>query len=358
MSDFIDELALRVDKATQARTPLCIQGGNSKAFYGGPCNGDPVDMRAWSGIVEYEPTELVITVKSGTPLATVEAALAEQQQELAFEPPRLSAQSTIGGTIVAGLAGPGRLARGGVKDYVLGCTLIDGRGQILHFGGVVMKNVAGYDVSRVIPGSMGTLGIVVDLSIKVMPMSVADSTLQFECTAQQAIERTNTWLGQPLPIHATFWHQGQLHVRLRGAQAAVSAAEKTLGGAVLLPTLAQPFWASVRDQTHPFFTAPGPLWRIAVPPTTVDLPLHGQQVHEWASGLRWFRPDTPCAADALRGVAERCGGHATLYRAEHDTDRQQAFHTPQRALLDIQRRLKHQFDPAGIFNPGRLAPIL
>ncbi len=205
-------------------------GGGTKNFYGGPLQGEEVDMRQWAGIVEYEPTELVITVKPGTLLAEVEAALAAQKQELAFEPPRLGTGGTVGGAIASGLAGPARLSRGGVKDYVLGCTLLDGKGQLLHFGGVVMKNVAGYDVARVIPGSMGTLGIATELSIKVMPVAPAEATLQFEMDVNKAISQSNEWLSKPLPISATFFENGKLTVRLRGASAAVQAALKTWVG--------------------------------------------------------------------------------------------------------------------------------
>ncbi|MFN7883594.1 MAG: glycolate oxidase subunit GlcE, partial [bacterium] len=230
MTQFVDQLCKQIEQAARSNTLLRPVGGGTKNFYGGPLKGDEVHMQAWAGILEYEPTELVSTAKAGTPLSTIEAALAEHNQELAFEPPRFGAQSTLGGAIASGLAGPARLSRGGVKDYVLGCTLIDGRAQVLHFGGVVMKNVAGYDVSRVLPGSMGTLGIVLDLSIKVMPKSVAEATLQFEFNANQAIDQTNTWLGQALPISASHYQNGTLTLRLRGARAAVESATNSMGG--------------------------------------------------------------------------------------------------------------------------------
>ncbi|HEY1057974.1 MAG TPA: glycolate oxidase subunit GlcE [Limnobacter sp.] len=358
MSDFLDHLCSRVETAARNGTPLRPVGGNTKQFYGGPLQGEDVNLSEWTGILAYEPTELVITAKAGTPLATIEAALAEHQQELAFEPPRFGAQSTIGGVIASGLAGPARLARGGVKDYVLGCTLLDGKGQLLHFGGVVMKNVAGYDVSRVIPGSLGTLGIAVDLSIKVLPKAVAEATLQFEYSEAKAIEQTNGWLGKPLPINATAWENGLLTVRLRGARAAVDAAVKGLGGAVMLPPAADAFWASLRDQTHPMFTAEGDLWRLAVPATRAPLNLPGQSLHEWASGLRWLRPAEGTSLEHIRSAAQAVGGHSTLYRSSNPEQRAQAFHAPAKAMVELQRRLKQQFDPAGIFSVNRLAPIL
>lgn len=364
MSDFIDDLCKRVELAARNNTQLRPVGGGTKNFYGGPLQGEEVDMRQWAGIVEYEPTELVITVKPGTPLAEVEAALAAQKQELAFEPPRISEGGsnggTIGGAIASGLAGPARLSKGGVKDYVLGCTLLDGKGQLLHFGGVVMKNVAGYDVARVIPGSMGTLGIATELSIKVMPVAPAEATLQFEMDVNKAIAQSNEWLSKPLPISATFFENGKLTVRLRGASAAVQAAIKNMGGQEIAPAPAQAFWTSVRDQNHEFFNREGDLWRLAVPPTTVDLAMHGQSVHEWGSGLRWFRADESSTVNAeqIRAIAKRVGGHATLYRTGNEAARVHAFQQPDAVMLKLQRRLKEQFDPAGVFSINRLSPIL
>lgn len=363
MSDFLDDLCKRVELAARNNTALRPVGGSTKNFYGGPLQGEEVDMRAWAGIVEYEPTELVMTVKPGTPLAEVEAALAAQKQELAFEPPRLGGTGhatggTIGGAIVSGLAGPARLSKGGVKDYVLGCTLLDGKGQLLQFGGVVMKNVAGYDVSRVIPGSMGTLGIVTELSIKVMPVAPAEATLQFEMDVNKAIAQSNEWLSKPLPISATFYENGKLTVRLRGASAAVQAALKNMGGQELATEQAHAFWTSVRDQQHDFFKAEGDLWRLAVPPTTVDLALHGRSVHEWGSGLRWLRADPALTGEHIRAIAKRVGGHATLYRTADEAARVQAFQQPDATMLKLQRRLKEQFDPAGVFSINRLSPIL
>lgn len=358
MTQFVDQLCKQIEQAARSNTLLRPVGGGTKNFYGGPLKGEEVHMQAWAGILEYEPTELVITAKAGTPLATIEAALAEHNQELAFEPPRFSAQSTLGGAIASGLAGPARLSRGGVKDYVLGCTLVDGRAQVLHFGGVVMKNVAGYDVSRVVPGSLGTLGIVLDLSIKVMPKSVAEATLQFEFNANQAIDQTNTWLGQALPISASHYQNGMLTLRLRGARAAVESATRSLGGERVPDGDALAFWTSLRDQTHPFFQGDADLWRIAVPPTTRDLPLEGEQMFEWGSGLRWVKPTAAHCADAIRGLAERTGGHATLYRTRDAAKRVHAFQAPAAPMLALQRRLKEQFDPAGIFSIDRLSPIL
>lgn len=363
MTDFIDNLCKQVEQAARSGAQLRPVGGGTKNFYGGPLQGEEVDMRQWAGIVEYEPTELVITVKPGTPLAEVEVALAAEKQELAFEPPRLGSNGektggTIGGAIASGLAGPARLSRGGVKDYVLGCTLLDGKGQLLNFGGVVMKNVAGYDVARVIPGSMGTLGIATELSIKVLPVAPAEATLQFELDTNRAIAQSNEWLSKPLPISATFFENGKLTVRLRGASAAVQSALKNMGGQEMEQPAAIAFWNQVRDQQHEFFTTEGDLWRLAVPPTTVDLALKGQSVHEWASGLRWFKPSAGVSEEQIRALAKRVGGHATLYRTNNPAARAHAFQQPDAVMLKLQRRLKEQFDPAGVFSINRLSPIL
>lgn len=362
MSDWIDELCARVDTAARNKTPVRPVGGASKDFYGGPLDGETVDMRAHSGIVEYEPTELVITAKSGTPLSLIENTLAAQGQELAFEPPRFSADSTLGGAIASGLSGPARLAKGPVKDYLLGCTLLDGKAQVLHFGGVVMKNVAGYDVSRLMAGSLGTLGILLDVSVKVLPKAVSEATLVFDWAADKANLQVNQWLSTPLPINASAHINGRLYVRLRGAQAALRNALQTMGGEVLNPDEAQGFWVSLRDQTHPFFTQPGPLWRLAVAPTGPMMDLPGEQLIEWAGGQRWYKPHNPELTEAdltaVRGCALQAKGHATLYRSHNPALRNFAFQAPEPVVMTIQRRLKQQFDPAGIFSMGRLAPII
>ncbi len=358
MTDFIEDLGRRVDQATRQKTPLQIIGGGSKQFYGGPLEGEPIHMSPWSGILEYEPTELVITAKAGTPLTTIEAALAEQRQLLAFDPPRLSAQSTIGGVIASGLAGPRRGTHGGVKDFVLGATLLDGRAQVLHFGGTVMKNVAGYDVSRLLAGSMGTLGILLDVSIKVLPIPVEQATVQFEFDQAQAIHSINHWLSTPLPISGSCWYNGVLTVRLSGARAAVSEASKKLGGQIMQHDQALAFWNALRDQQHAYFSTPGDLWRLSVKPTHSPLALEGETLIEWAGGQRWLKPAAGLSSSQIRAEAQRAGGHATLYFTHDVSQRSQAFTALPPALALIQQRLKAEFDPAGIFNPLRLAPNL
>ena len=358
MTQFIDSLIERVTLASQHKTPLHIMGGGSKHFYGGPVMGDVVSMSAHEGVIEYEPTELVITAKAGTKLSTIEALLAEQKQMLAFEPPRLSANSTIGGVVASGLSGPRRGTHGNVKDFVLGATLLDGQGQVLHFGGTVMKNVAGYDVSRLLAGSMGTLGILLDVSIKVLPMPVAEATLQFDMDQAKAIHTVNHWLSQPLPISGSSWHNGVLTVRLSGASAAVREAIEKLGGQRVDDANAYAFWNSLRDQQHAFFQTNQNLWRLAVKPVHEPLNLAGETLIEWAGGQRWLKPAQGVTEQDIRAAAKQAGGHATLYFTPYIEQRARAFDAINPALALIQKRLKQEFDPAGIFNINRLAPIL
>ena len=349
MDQVLQAMQERVRAAAAAKTPLAIAGGGTKAFYGNAPSGAAFDVRAYRGIVDYEPTELVVTVRAGTPLAELETQLAEKNQMLPFEPPHFGDAATVGGAIAAGLAGPRRMAAGAVRDFVLGARLLDGRGQVLSFGGRVMKNVAGYDVSRALAGSLGTLGVIVEVSLKVLPRAVAEQSLLFELNEAAAVQRVNEWGGQPLPISATAWFDGQLYVRLSGAAAGVQAAHAKMGGTPV-PESAL-LWAELREQAHAFFQAgSGTLWRIAVPPTTGPLDL-GATLVEWNGGQRWVWSAQPAAA--LRARVEAAGGHATQFRGG---DRRATFHPLPPALAAIHRRLKAEFDPAGIFNPGRMYP--
>ncbi len=356
-------LAALIDQVRAARadkTPLAITGGGTKAFYGGPLQGRPLDVRPLAGISSYEPSELVVTVRAGTPLATLEAALAEEGQCLPFEPPRFGAASTVGGMVAAGLAGPARAAVGGVRDYVLGATLLNGRAELLSFGGQVMKNVAGYDVSRLLAGSLGVLGVLCELSIKVLPVPVASATLRFELDQAAALKQLNTWGGQPLPVNASAWWDGMLVLRLSGAAAAVQSARRRLGGEPVDDGLAAGFWQGLRDQTDEFFAGAhkavaggATLWRLAVPQTAPPLALPGEQLVEWGGGQRWVV--TTAAAATLREAAQRVGGHASAFRGGAPGD---AFSPLAAPLLRIHQGLKDAFDPDRIFNPGRLYPGL
>lgn len=354
MDSALNQLCDTVRAASAARTPLCIRAGGTKDFYGNSVQGALLDPRSVAGIVDYEPTELVVTARAGTRLSELEHLLAENGQMLAFEPPHFGPSATVGGCVAAGLSGPRRVSfgptYGGVRDFILGARLIDGRGELLSFGGTVMKNVAGYDVARLLAGSMGILGVIVEVSIKVLPRPVSHHTLRFEMAADTAVDKLNEWAGQPLPLSASMWHEGVLYLRLAGAAAAVSAAKRQLGGDDFQNSQADAFWHHIREQTHSFFAGDLPLWRVAVPSTAAALPVQCPQLIEWGGALRWLRTDSN--PQRVREIATNAGGHATLFRG---ADRSTGVFTPLTpTLTTIHRRLKAQFDPAGIFNPGRM----
>lgn len=375
-TDFIDSLAQRVRDAAASGTPLRIRGGGSKDFYGQSLTGDVLDMAPYSGVISYEPSELVVTARAGTPLAELEALLAAQGQCLPFEPPHFGPGATVGGMVASGLSGPARASVGTVRDYLLGVKLLNGKGESLVFGGQVMKNVAGYDVSRLMAGALGTLGVLLEVSLKVLPLAPAEATLQCRLPQQAALDLLNRWGGQPLPLSASCWvhdanaspAQDFLFVRLRGAVAAVEAAcprmiadVQAAGGQAARMDNAQagPDWAACREQQLPFFTKPPSaedcLWRLSVPQTAPALELPYPQLIEWHGALRWLWAPASSAAH-LRQIAQQAGGHATLFRRPAGTAPGDALvFTP---LAPVQRRiqlaLKKQFDPAGVLNPGRL----
>lgn len=359
----------QVRSAAQSRTPLRTIGGDTKRFLGHATEGETLSTAEWRGITSFEPTELVITARAGTPLNEIEAALAEKGQCLPFEPPHWGAASTIGGVVAAGLAGPARAASGGVRDYVLGAQFINGRGEWLTFGGQVMKNVAGYDVSRVMAGSLGTLGVITDISLKVLPVAPAEATLVFELGQAEALEQLHRWGGQPLPLNASCWVKDAtapntpelLFIRLRGAVAAVDAASERLvkeaHGTRMDNAQAVPDWAACRDQTLPFFQAPSPdlcLWRLSLPQTAPVLSLPFAQLIEWQGAQRWLWAPAS-AADELRAAASQAQGHATLFKASADGAPGVPRFDRQSAVIEgIGQRLRAEFDPAGIFNIGRM----
>jgi glycolate oxidase FAD binding subunit len=370
----------QVRTALADKTPLRIQGGGSKNFYwpgGAPAHvgrGDPaiehvLDTTSLNGIVSYEPSELVVTAQAGTPLAELEALLATKGQCLPFEPPHFGEKAaTVGGMVAAGLSGPARASVGGVRDYVLGLELLNGRAELLRFGGTVMKNVAGYDVSRLMVGAMGTLGLITEVSLKVLPVATAEATLRFVMDEASAIHQLNTWAGQPLPLNASSWvidaGVPTLYLRLRGAVAAVEAACGMFvakhGGVRVDSPATHADWSAARDLKLPWF-ADGfqrgqDLWRISVPPTAIPLN-QGDTLIDWLGGQRWLwlPPGDAAAAQNLAQRARDLGGSASLFIASDaaataDTSANNAI----TALSAISRRLKHEFDPSGIFNPGRL----
>ena len=363
---------------------LRLRGGGTKDFWGQSLTGDVLDTRAYRGIVSYEPSELVVTVRGGTPLAELEAALAEKGQCLAFEPPHFGQDTatvaTVGGMVASGLSGPARATAGAVRDYVLGARFINGLGEHLTFGGQVMKNVAGYDVSRLMAGSWGTLGLITEVSLKVLPVAPAEATLMVAGLAQKgALDLLHRWGGQPLPLNASAWVRDTtaqpvadyLFVRLRGAVAAVqSAIGKMSADAVALGAQVQQMdnaeaaqdWRASGEQTLPFFDAPSPdacLWRLSVPQTAPALDLPYPAYIEWQGAQRWLWAPAS-AAVALRELAQTVGGHAALFRASAahaDVDKAAGVNTPLDAVQQrIQQQLQKQFDPKGVFATGRMHP--
>ena len=342
----------RVLVARANRTPLRLHGARTKDFYGEAGAGEPLDLTRYEGIIDYEPSELVITARCGTPLSVIEAALAERGQFLAFEPPRIGGDPTLGGTIAAGLSGPRRMQVGAARDFVLGATLMASDGELMRFGGQVMKNVAGFDVSRLLCGSLGILGIITELSLKVLPEPRAEETLRLQMQAREAVEAFNRWGGQPLPISAGAWHEGAAWVRLSGAAPAVEAARDVIGGDRVFPALAGKWWQALRDYTHPLYSDRS-VWRVSVPSAAPPLSIPRDPLIDWGGALRWYSLD---AQDVdVRGLASAAGGTAMQWRG---TAAQSRFHPLPRAVLEIHRRLKRSFDPEGIFNPGRLVAQL
>lgn len=354
MDATLHSLIEQVRAAAAGGGRLCIRAGGTKDFYGNAASGVVLDTRPWAGIVAYEPSELVITARAGTPLAEVEAAVDAAGQMIAFEPPHFGAGATFGGCIAAGLAGPRRMAAGyaygSVRDFVLGARLLDGRGRLLSFGGTVIKNVAGYDAARVLAGSLGILGVILEVSLKVVPKPAAETTLAFEMDEAAALARMNEWGGRPLPISATAWADGRLRVRLSGARAAVEAAQRTLGGELLDASVAREYWLGVREQRDGFFAGDAPLWRLSLPSTAPSLGLAEPGLIEWGGAQRWVRTTLP--AESVRSLASGRGGHATLFRGG---DRSTGVFTPLTPVIaGIHRGLRAEFDPHGVFDAARM----
>jgi glycolate oxidase FAD binding subunit len=346
--DATAELTARIRAAAAARTPLQLCGSGSKSFYGRTVRGEPLALQAHSGVVDYDPQELVLTARAGTSLAHVEARLAECGQYLPFEPPHFGPAATVGGMIASGLSGPARASSGPVRDFVLGVRVLTGAGQVLHFGGRVMKNVAGYDVTRLMVGALGTLGVLLEVSMKVLPRAPGELTLAFSLGRAQAIERMNDWALTPLPVTATCWVDARLHVRLEGSTAALADARRRIGGEEL--AAAGAFWASIKEHTHPFFHDAGNLWRLTLPPESAVFDVPGRTLLEWGGAQRWLVPDDPRAN--LHAASARAGGFATRFRATEP--REEVFAALPPALMRIHRELKKTFDPHAILNPGRV----
>ncbi len=367
MHDTLTELRERVIAAHREHRALRLRGAGTKDFYGEDLAGvstvsgssptTSLDLRSYRGIVDYEPSELVLTARCGTPLSQIEAALADQGQFLAFEPPAFGGDPTLGGVIAAGLSGPRRPYAGAARDFVLGTTLLDAQGEILRFGGQVMKNVAGFDVSRLLCGSLGILGIIAEVSLKVLPRPRAEETIRFEMSAREAIGAFNRWSGQPLPISGASWCSGVAWLRLSGASTAVRAARERLGGEHVDSQAATEWWNALRHCTHPLFDS-ATLWRVSVPDTTPPLELAGEPLIDWGGALRWYVPkaaDMPEGALRVRELASAAKGTALCWKGAVPASVTR-FHPLQATVATLHRRLKDRFDPHGIFNPGRLIP--
>jgi glycolate oxidase FAD binding subunit len=342
-ADASAELLEQVRQALQGNTALRIQGGNSKAFLGRQVQGQVLDTRAHRGIVSYDPTELVITARAGTPLAELNAALDAAGQMLPCEPPYAEDGATLGGMVAAGLSGPRRPWAGSVRDYVLGTRVITGLGKHLRFGGEVMKNVAGYDLSRLLTGSFGCLGVLTEVSLKVLPKPRHCLSITLEMSVGHALLKLAEWGQQPIPISAAS-HDGQrLYLRLEGGEGSVSAAHDRLGG----ERFDSSYWAELNAQRLAFFDDDRPLWRLSLPNNTAMLDLPGDQLIDWAGAQRWLK--SSAEADVIRTIAAQAGGHATCY-GNCDSP----FQPLPAPLLRYHRQLKTQLDPQGIFNPGRM----
>lgn len=347
--DCTEALQQQVMEAAGRGTALEIVAGGSKRFYGRPVTeARPLDVSGHRGVVLHEPKELVVTARAGTPLDELERILAAAGQMLPFEPPHFGPGATLGGVVACGLSGPARPYRGAVRDFVLGMRVINGRGEVLHFGGEVMKNVAGYDVSRLMTGALGTLGVILEVSLKVLPRPEHSLTLRQEREAGSAIREMNRLAGQPLPLTAAACDGLDLYLRLSGTARAVEAARKLLGGEELAK--GEGYWSGVREQRHAFFAGDGPLWRLSLPPACPPLELPGRQFIDWGGAQRWLVGDQD--RNLLSRALERVGGHAALFRGGDRSG--EVFHPLPAALARIHRQMKQAFDPRGVFNPGRL----
>ncbi len=347
MNDRKDEITSKILDAFHNKKYLRIHAGNTKYFYGREIKAEPLSIEQHTGIVEYEPSELYITARSGTPLVEIEQAISKQNQILPCEPPYFGAEATLGGMVACGLAGPRRVNAGNVRDCVLGVEILNGKGELLRFGGKVMKNVAGYDVSRLMCGALGTLGVLMSISVRLLPKPESEQTIVLTLDDSTAIKKMNQWANTPMPISATYYDGSELYVRLSSSASAVEACKKEIGGNQTEEH--EIFWSSIKEQTHDFFSSDIPLWRISVPPNTQTLNIPGVSVMEWNGALRWYRSDAD--ENTIRSEANRVGGQANLFRGNTTAN---IFHPLSEASMKIHSKLKHALDPAGILNPGKM----
>ncbi len=342
-------LQSQIKVAIEEKTALSIRGGNSKHFYGNPVTANTLDTSNHRGIINYQPSELVITARAGTPLAEIEAELSKNQQYLPFDPPHFGSNATLGGTIACGLSGSARPFSGSVRDAVLGCRILNGHAEILRFGGEVVKNVAGYDASRLMTGSLGTLGLLLDVSVKVLPAAPKKMTFIQEMAAENVTEAMNKLRRSTLPLSSVAFIHNQLYIRVAGTEISLASAKTHLGPQTFDNDA--PFWISLKEQTHDFFRDKKNLWQLLVPPATHDPELAQSALIDWAGGVYWFHSDKPCTE--IQALAKKLNGHAILFRRnESNTDK--CFPTPNPDLLTLKKNIKRAFDPHNIFNPGKM----
>jgi glycolate oxidase FAD binding subunit len=341
-NDLSQLLSEQVTQACHDSAPLVITAGNSKSFYGLDVEGEPLLVGEHQGILSYKASELVITARSGTRIAAIESVLHEHKQQLAFEPPCHSDQTTIGGAIASGLSGPARAFNGAARDFVLGAKIINGKGELMEFGGQVMKNVAGYDVSRLMAGAQGTLGVILEVSLKVLPQAEKETTLAFEIDADHGHKMLRQWLHEGHPVTASSHYQGVLSIRLSSTENSIRQAHSKMGGEIV----ANDLWHQLRHQTHPWFQQEN-LWRLSVPPATA-IDNDENQLIEWGGALRW-----QVSNNELFEKARRLNGHATRYNIKTPAPGN-VFQPLQPGMLAIHKRIKHALDPNHILNPGRI----
>ncbi|RAU17868.1 glycolate oxidase subunit GlcE [Nitrincola tibetensis] len=335
----------QVHQAMAEKKPLSIQGGNTKSFLGRPVEAPVICTKSHSGIVSYDPTELVVTVRAGTLLSELETILDEKGQMLAFEPPHFGEQATVGGMVATGLAGPRRPWSGSVRDFVLGTKVITGQGKLLRFGGEVMKNVAGYDVSRLMVGSYGCLGLITEVSMKVLPKPKHQQHLSLKLPQRDALAYLEKWGQASLPLTAACFFNDTLYLRLEGGDSSVKTFANQLNGSEIDPN----FWVSLKEQQLPFFKDSGLLWRCSVPSQSPVLDLPGEQILDWGGAQRWLK--TSQSPEAIRTAVAKLGGHATSFTPGITTT---PFHPLPNLLMRYHQRLKAKLDPSQLFNPGRM----
>lgn len=351
-NDLSENLQQQVKEAIASCTPLFIHGGKSKEFYGNTVEATPLDISQHTGVVSYEPTELCITVSAGTKLIDIEKLLSDHQQVLPFEPPLYTNDATIGGAIATGISGPRRAYTGSVRDAILGVQMINGEGEIVNFGGQVMKNVAGYDLSRLMVRSQGTLGVILNVSLRLLPKPAQDITLSFDAPAEQALSYFQDLRTQQLPITATAWHDNQVYLRLSASQATLDACQEKLH---IEKLDTNNLWQDIRDHKHNFFKSfDRPLWRISLPLASENLStIDAQQFIEWNGAQRWLSSNAP--SNIIQSLIAKHGGHATLFKSNTiKTSDAAVFPTLDPILLKIHKQLKTKMDPHEIFNPNRI----